>query len=130
MFSWPVVLPGLTGGWFLVRPGNLSQWCGTIHDEQPWQERCAMHAAGYHRVCLAGQAFVVLELAQHQSLRALVAASGRVVKWGCGKGIKLATENSTPVGSAEIIYVIFQNKYNLCSTISTPSSQRMPLFDV
>jgi len=104
MFSWPVVLPELTGGWFLVRPGNLSQWCGTIHDEQPWQERCAMHAAGYHRVCLAGQAFVVLELAQHQSLRALVAASGRVVKWGCGKGIKLATENSTPVGSAEIIY--------------------------
>ena len=41
-----------------------------------------------------------------------------------------ATDGSMPVGSAEIIYVIFQNKYNLCSTTSTPSSQRMPLFDL
>ena len=92
MFSWPVVLPGLTGVWFLLRPGNLSQWCGTIHDEQPWQERVAIHAPGYRRVCLAVQAFVVLELAQHPSLRALVAASGRGWKRGFGRGIKLATE--------------------------------------
>lgn len=39
-------------------------------------------------------------------------------------------DNLTPVGSVEIIYVIFQNKQYVCSAISTPSSQRMPLFDV
>jgi hypothetical protein len=32
IFSWPVLLPGLTGVWFLLRPGNLSQWCGTIQE--------------------------------------------------------------------------------------------------
>ena len=108
--SLPVLLPGLTGVWFLLRPCNRSQWCGTIHVEQPWQERCAIHAPGYHRVFLAGQAFVVLELAQHQSLRALVAASEKGLKRGCGRGIKLATASSSPVGSAEIIYVNFKNK--------------------
>ncbi len=39
-------------------------------------------------------------------------------------------DNRTPVGFVEIIYVIFQNKQNVCSATSTPSSQRMPLFDV
>ena len=77
MFSLPVLLPGLAGGWFLLRPGNLSQWCGMIHDEQPSQERCAMHALGYRRVFLAGQVFFVLELAQQPLLSALVGASGR-----------------------------------------------------
>jgi hypothetical protein len=81
MFSWPVLMPGLSGGWFLVRPGNLSQWCGTIHDEQLWQERCAIPAPGYHKVFLVGQAFFVLELAQYEALRALVAVSGRAWKW-------------------------------------------------
>ncbi len=60
MFSLPVLLPGLTGGWFLLRPGNRSQLCGTIHDEQLWQERYAIHALGYHKVFLVDQAFFVL----------------------------------------------------------------------
>jgi hypothetical protein len=51
-----------------------------------------MHALGYQRVFFAGQAFVVLELAQHPSLRELVAASERGLKWGFGRGTKLATE--------------------------------------
>src|SRR5690349_146152 len=63
MVSWPVLMPGRTGGWFLVRPGNRWQWCGTIHDEQLWQERSAIPALGYHKVFLVGLAFVVLELA-------------------------------------------------------------------
>ena len=40
-----------------------------------------------------------------------------------------ATDGSMPVGSAEIIYVIFQNKWNIRSTTSTPSTQRMLLID-
>ena len=84
-------MPGLSGGWFLVRPGNLSQWCGTIHDEQLWQERCAIHAPGYQRVLLVGQAFVVLELAQHPLLRAHFGACERGYLRAIGRGIKLAT---------------------------------------
>jgi len=38
-----------------------------------------------------GQTFVVLELAQYQSLRALVAVSEKVVKRAIGRGIKLVT---------------------------------------
>src|SRR2546421_10203456 len=59
-FSSPVLKPGRTGGWFLVRPGNLSQWCGRIHGWQPWQERSAIHSQGCHRVFHVGQVFFVL----------------------------------------------------------------------
>ena len=77
MVSWPVLMPGLTGGWFLLKPGNFWQWCGRIHGWQLWQERSAIHFLEYHRVLLVGQAFVVLGVVQQPLLRALVGACGR-----------------------------------------------------
>jgi len=94
MVSLPVLLPGLCGGWFLVRPGNLLQWCGTIHEWQLWQERIAIHSLGYHRVCLVGQVFFVLELAKQPLLRALFGVCGRGYLRVIGRGIKLATAYS------------------------------------
>jgi len=83
-FSSPVLKPGRTGGWFLLKPGNLSQWCGTIHGWQPWQERFAIHAPGSHRGCLVGQVFFVLELAQQPLL---------IILFGVSEGGVLATSD-------------------------------------
>jgi hypothetical protein len=51
-----------------------------------------MHALVSQRGLLVGQAFVVLEVAQHPLLRALFGACKRGEMRGFGRGIKLATE--------------------------------------
>ncbi len=61
----------------------------------------------YHKVFLAGLAFVVLELAQYPLLTALVGACQRGYLRGIGRGIKLATAKSSPVGSALLFVQVF-----------------------
>jgi hypothetical protein len=65
-----------------------------LRREQLWKEQFAIHSLGYHKVSLVGQAFFVLELAQHPLLRALVAACERGYLRAIGRGIKLVTAYS------------------------------------
>jgi hypothetical protein len=74
----------------------------------------AMLKRGCRRLCLLVLAAAVSRQQEVREpsplLPAIAAASERACQKGKGRGRKLVTEDSKPVGSGEIIYVIFQNK--------------------
>ena len=104
--SSPVLTLEPDGGWFLVRRCNRSLSCDRTHGSQPVQGHVAIHPLEYRRECFWGQVVAVSQpQAAHQLLTGLVGASGRGYLRVIGRGIKLVTEKSSPVGSVKSICV-------------------------
>lgn len=121
----------LNGVSFRVRHRNPLQPCGRTrgfqgHAEGLW----ATGLLGCRRVSLLGLVCVVSQpQAEERLLRGRVEASERGWKWGFGRGRKLATETSKPVGSARVfIYLSSINRiFVLPPQSSTSAHAHSPL---
>ncbi len=103
-------------GWFQARPPtHQPRGAETASSHEPDGAPSARLKKGCQRLCLLVLAAVVSRQLEGPEppplLPALAAAAERVWQKGQGRGMKLVTEDSKPVGSGETIY-------RICNTIA------------